>query len=85
METSRFDRVLQKIQIRTDRVSSKIAKDLGKVKPFDKEPVKDDVQVQDFLNMSPEIRQYLQQQDPEGYAQYEQSMNKKIIGRQGNA
>ncbi len=36
MNVSRFERVLTKLQSRSERVSSKIADDLKNVKPFDK-------------------------------------------------
>lgn len=62
MEVSRFDRVLQKLEARSERISDKIAKDLGKVKPFDKEPVTEREQLYNYSQLKPEALTMLRQQ-----------------------
>ncbi len=74
MELSRFERVLLKIEPRSERISGKISKDLGKVKPFDKEPISPKEQFYMYEHISPEVKAQFQQADPLGYAELEKQM-----------
>jgi len=77
MEESRFDRVLKILERRGARfVSEKVDKDLGNVKPFDKEPVSEREQLLNYEGIAPEVKQAYQQQDPMGFVNIEEQMAK---------
>lgn len=60
METSRFERALNKLEQRIERVSTKIAKG-SNVKPFDKEPIEPRQSYFEYTQMTPEQIQFARQ------------------------
>jgi hypothetical protein len=75
MIESRFERVLKRIETRTERVSSRISKELGNTKPFDKTEVSPRERYFEYVNTPEESKQFARQNFPE-YQQYEQEMLK---------
>jgi len=75
METSRFERVLTKLEMATSRISDKIAKDMKNVKPFDKEVETSKEKIYKYLNIPEEQKQMARMQMP-GFGAYEREMRK---------
>jgi hypothetical protein len=76
MELSRFERVLKRIESRTERVSSRISKELGNVKPFDKTEVSPKERYFEYMNMTEESKVFARQNFPQEMNQYESEMAK---------
>ncbi len=85
MELSRFERVLLKIEQRSERISGKISKDLGKVKPFDAPVIPMKEKLERYMGLTDEQKQEYRQQFGEEFNLYEKQMNDLITRRNANA
>jgi len=87
MDITRWERIMNKLQSRVERVSGNIAGDLKNVKPFDKEVQNPRERLFNYEQISPQVKQKMSQVDPTGYALTELEMNKlrkRYIGGNGN-
>ena len=73
-ELSRFERVMNKVQMRMGRIKGKITTDMKGVKPFDMEKIPDREAFYYYENMTPEQKQMAQTHMPDAYAEYEKKM-----------
>ena len=80
MKVSRFERIMQKLEARTEKVSSKIADDLKNVKPFDMRPMTSQERIQKYMALDENVKNALRQDLP-GWAENEQEIQ-KLMGEQ---
>jgi hypothetical protein len=83
-EKSRYDRILERMDIRLMRVQGRIAKDFKNTQPFNtiKEPK--EVTLAKYMMVPDEVKQKMRQDYPQQYGDYESKME-SMIRRQTNA
>ena len=74
MKENRYDRVVSNITERMGRVNQKISTEFKGRNPFDKEPKSPEDMVAEYLNMTPENKQFIAQSFPEQWGKHEQKI-----------
>jgi hypothetical protein len=83
METTRYERVLNKIAERTIRINQKMGLEFKRAKPFDKEVLSARERLLDWESKPEEQKMIMRQYFPEQYAVLEAEMS-RIKGRYAN-
>lgn len=85
MKTNRLDTITDMLKERVGRVLGEARLQYGGVNPYRYEPIPEKERIYQYLKMSPEVRQAMEQQMPDVMSNYQMQMEKIIQKYRGDA